>query len=120
MTRPRPVRGGGGHGAPPCSSRIRAVHKCKSRAGKRASVFHGLRVVTERGLEVPRDFAIDGFDGSYICELTTPALTTIRQSIAEMAWNALIQLTQRNAPQNIQMVLPVELEVRASTMLAGR
>ena len=79
-----------------------------------------LRVVTERGLKVPRDLAIAGFDGSDICELTTPALTTIRQPIAEMAKNAVMRLTQRDGPQNIQMVLPVELEVRASTLLAGR
>jgi LacI family transcriptional regulator len=44
-----------------------------------------LTVAKERGVRVPEDIAIVGFDDLLIARLSTPALTTIRQPLKEMA-----------------------------------
>jgi len=44
-----------------------------------------IRALTERGLSVPGDVSVVGFDDIPLAELVTPALTTVRQPIAEMA-----------------------------------
>jgi DNA-binding LacI/PurR family transcriptional regulator len=44
-----------------------------------------LTVARERGVRVPEDIAIVGFDDLLIARLSTPALTTIRQPLKEMA-----------------------------------
>ncbi len=43
-----------------------------------------LRVARERGLRVPEDLSIVGFDDSEQSAIVTPALTTVRQPLAEM------------------------------------
>jgi DNA-binding LacI/PurR family transcriptional regulator len=44
-----------------------------------------LSVARDRGVRVPEDVAIIGFDDLLIAQLSTPALTTIRQPLKEMA-----------------------------------
>ena len=44
-----------------------------------------LSVARERGVRIPEDIAIVGFDDLLIAQLSTPALTTIRQPLKEMA-----------------------------------
>ena len=44
-----------------------------------------MAVARERGVRVPEDVAIVGFDDLLIARLSTPALTTIRQPLKEMA-----------------------------------
>jgi len=44
-----------------------------------------LSVARERGVRIPEDVAIVGFDDLLIAQLSTPPLTTIRQPIKEMA-----------------------------------
>jgi LacI family transcriptional regulator len=71
----------------------------------------------QRGLRLPQDIGVAGFDGSDICQLIWPTLTTIRQPIAEMAEVAvemLIDPTKENHPRRC---CPVELIVRESTTL---
>ena len=72
------------------------------------------------GIAVPHDVAIVGFDDSRAASLVWPALTTVRQPLAEMALAAVGMLvsgeagaaTDRPAPVR---VLPHELIVRGST-----
>lgn len=52
-----------------------------------------LEQVTKKGLRVPQDLSIIGFDDLPLCRLTTPPLTTIRQARSELgksAYSALI------------------------------
>jgi len=68
----------------------------------------------ERGLQVPRDISIVGFDGVPEAEASTPALTTIVQpmdEIARVAVNAILE----NAVPTERRTLAVTLAVRDST-----
>jgi LacI family transcriptional regulator len=44
-----------------------------------------LTVAREQGVRIPEDVAVVGFDDLLIAQLSTPALTTIRQPLKEMA-----------------------------------
>jgi LacI family transcriptional regulator len=76
-----------------------------------------MNVARDRGVRIPEDVAIIGFDDLLIAQLSTPALTTIRQplkEIAEAAYKmAAIQREEilRN-PQNV--VFNPELVIRKS------
>lgn len=77
-----------------------------------------LQVATERGLRVPEDLAIAGFDGMYSAMVTSPPLTTVQQPVKEIGWCAVeILLHQINDPTTParRLTLPAELIVRAST-----
>jgi LacI family transcriptional regulator len=54
-----------------------------------------LRKAREWGFRVPEDLSVIGFDSTAQCLLTTPALTSIRQPIREMADCAASMLIQR-------------------------
>ena len=77
-----------------------------------------LRAAYERGLRIPDDIAIAGFDGLKSSTRTQPQLTTVRQPLGRMGERAINMLMARiddndRAPEQITM--PVELLVRAST-----
>jgi LacI family transcriptional regulator len=70
-----------------------------------------------RGLRVPEDVSITGFDDMEIAALITPSLTTVRFPTAELgslaAQHLLARLAGKSVPQRRE--LPVELVVREST-----
>jgi len=77
-----------------------------------------LRVIRERGLEVPRDISIVGFDDLPEAEWAVPGLTTVRQPLAEMGAEAirtLVRIMDGEAPDNRRIELSTRLIVRAST-----
>lgn len=58
-----------------------------------------ITVALSRGLKVPSDLSVCGFDDTALAEMIWPALTTIRQPLGEMAEQAVIRLAaliQRN------------------------
>ncbi len=60
-----------------------------------AQAFGAYRAIYERGLRIPEDISVLGFDNDPSCEVVTPPLTTVHQPLAEMgrvAANMLIQL----------------------------
>ncbi len=74
------------------------------------------------GLDVPRDVTIAGFDDTPLATTVWPALTTVRQPIAEMAREAvkllLEQIRAKRAgaePQPVQKLLEFTLIPREST-----
>jgi DNA-binding LacI/PurR family transcriptional regulator len=78
--------------------------------------FGSQRVATERGLSVPEDLSLVGFDDIPPAARNVPPLTTVRQPLAEkgeVAYQLLQELLAGEAPRNV--VLPVELIVREST-----
>ena len=78
-----------------------------------------LKGLSDRGLKVPEDIQVVGFDDIAFAKHFTPGLTTIRQDrklLGETAARLLIELMD-NPDEEIEEVvkLPVELVVREST-----
>ncbi|GAA4418970.1 LacI family DNA-binding transcriptional regulator [Actinokineospora soli] len=77
-----------------------------------------LRALAESGRRVPEDVAVVGHDDSILATTTTPALTTVRQSVEELGrsatWRLQAQLEgEAHLPPSV--LLPTELVVRGST-----
>lgn len=76
-----------------------------------------LKAIKDRGLRVPEDIALVGFDDMAFATTITPALTTVRQSISDlgiMAANILIGMLDENLHTPRQVFLPTQLIVRDS------
>lgn len=81
-----------------------------------------MRALTERGLEVPADVAVVGFDDIPLAEFTSPPLTTVHQDCHDGAKALVANLMRaiRREPSE-SVVIPAKLVVRASSLrLSGR
>jgi LacI family transcriptional regulator len=84
-----------------------------------------MTAAAQAGRVVGRDLSVAGFDDIFVAQLMSPALTTIRQPIAELgsqaARLAIGAIGRRDDPPE-RVVLPVELIARSSTApaLAGQ
>lgn len=77
-----------------------------------------LRTIHRRGLSVPDDISVVGFDDIDTCELTVPPLTTIRLSrseLGERAFSALFRVLQNESEHGQEWEVETHLVVRAST-----
>ncbi|MBA2394477.1 MAG: LacI family DNA-binding transcriptional regulator [Ktedonobacteraceae bacterium] len=77
-----------------------------------------IRVLNEKGLRVPEDISVVGFDNHEGAALSQPPLTTIEGTPAQKGMVAIQRLIDRaTRPKSIviQSVLPVHLVTRAST-----
>ena len=77
-----------------------------------------IRAARARGLQVPDDLSVVGFDDSELASLITPELTTVRQPLAEMgrtAVNLLRRLLDGQRVETLHVELGTRLVVRAST-----
>lgn len=77
-----------------------------------------IRAVRGRGLEVPRDVSVVGYDDSPLIAFTDPPLTTVRQSVQAMgsaAVRALLDEISGVATPRVEYVFRPELVVRGST-----
>jgi LacI family transcriptional regulator len=77
-----------------------------------------VQAAAERGLHVPTDLSVTGFDDSEISRATSPMLTTVRQPLDEMgriAVTMLVRLMERQALDALHLELATELIVRGST-----
>jgi LacI family transcriptional regulator len=77
-----------------------------------------MQAAHERGLVVPDDLSVVGFDDIQIAPLVRPGLTTIRQEKAGLggaAGEALVQMIEDPAFTPPVLTLPVELVVRGSS-----
>lgn len=73
--------------------------------------------LSHKGIRVPEDFSIIGFDDIDMARLTAPRLTTMRQGVAEKGKIAVRQLLRRIGKEEIQeknIRLPVTLIERES------
>ncbi|MEU5345719.1 LacI family DNA-binding transcriptional regulator [Streptomyces sp. NPDC020766] len=90
-----------------------AVFACSDRMALGA-----YRALAERGLSVPDDVSVVGFDDLPEAHWASPPLTTVRQPLAEMAATALRLLVRMMAgeqPEGTRTELSTRLVVRAST-----
>ena len=81
-----------------------------------------VRAAEDRGLRVPEDLSVVGFDDNPLAQRMRPALTTVRQDVAAKGRAATEALTdaiarkQQGLPARVRHVLlPTELVVRDST-----
>ena len=76
------------------------------------------RALVERGLRIPYDVSVVGFDDLPESRWTAPALTTVRQPLAEMAATAmrmLVRMMDGERPEGTRTELSTRLVQRAST-----
>ncbi|MFD4691485.1 LacI family DNA-binding transcriptional regulator [Streptomyces sp. NPDC058463] len=76
-----------------------------------------LRALERRGVRVPEDIAVTGFDGIPLSRIVRPSLTTVRQPIRQLGEQAVELLVQRLADRNrdpVSLELPVSPARRAS------
>ncbi|MET0237337.1 MAG: LacI family DNA-binding transcriptional regulator [Kibdelosporangium sp.] len=77
-----------------------------------------LQAARERGLRVPEDLSIAGFDDIDISQATDPPLTTVRQPLQEMGRIAVTQLMRvldGHQPEALHIELATTLVIRDST-----
>ncbi|MGK4584465.1 LacI family DNA-binding transcriptional regulator [Kitasatospora sp. HPMI-4] len=77
-----------------------------------------IRAVRQRGLSVPQDVSVVGFDDSPLIAFTEPPLTTIRQPVEAMATaavDALLEEVGGNPGQRAEFMFQPELVMRGST-----
>jgi LacI family repressor for deo operon, udp, cdd, tsx, nupC, and nupG len=89
--------------------------------GSDLMAFGAIRGVRARGLSVPGDVSVVGFDDSPLIAFADPPLTTIRQPVEAMgaaAVNVLLEEISGNPAQRGEFVFQPELVVRGSTAAA--
>ena len=67
-----------------------------------------------RGLSLPGDLSVGGFDDSALASSVWPPLTTVRQPLVELGWHAADLLLDADATDT-RRVLPFEIVERGST-----
>ena len=80
-----------------------------------------IRAARQRGLRVPQDVSVVGYDDSNLFAFTDPPLTTLRQPVRAMgaaAVNTLLEELSGNPVQHAEFVFQPELVVRGSTAQA--
>jgi len=107
-------------------NRYAAMNKLLDLANPPTAVFafhdyvaiQALQAATDRGLQVPEDVAIAGFDGMYSSLITSPPLTTVKHPVREIGQQAVEILLKHISDPNLppqQATLPIELVPRKST-----
>ena len=84
-----------------------------------------MREAFELALEIPRDLSVVGFDDTHFAQFTTPPLTTVRMSqaeIARMAFRALLDSVETQCSRTSRDIgtIKTELVLRRSTGIAPR
>ena len=81
-----------------------------------------MQAARRRGIRIPEDLSIVGFDDTFEASIVTPALTTVRQPLAEMGRMAvalLVRLLQNQRIEALHVELATKLVIRESTAAAA-
>lgn len=87
-------------------------------AGNDLAAIGLMKQLKRRGVNIPDDVSVVGYDGISLGEYVTPSLTTIRQDaflLGATAAQMLIDISERSDASVETKTLPVELIVREST-----
>jgi LacI family transcriptional regulator len=82
------------------------------------AAFGAYDAIKNRGLRIPEDISVIGFDDIFQASQVFPPLTTVRQPASEMGMagtRVLLSMIQGLKPATHHLELPTELIVRAST-----
>src|SRR5262245_3723098 len=77
-----------------------------------------LQVAHERGLKVPGDLSVVGFDDADLATILSPGLTTVRQPLAELGRtgvNLLTRILEKQRVEALRVELATRLVVRETT-----
>ncbi len=78
-----------------------------------------MRALTRRGVRVPQDISVMGFDNTFASDLVTPGLTTVAAPLTALGEQAVRAVVHPSDPasrmSDAPVSLPVRLVVRAST-----
>lgn len=109
--------------SPKISQRMIDFHRLYHRLGDFTALFFAsdyyavdaMNYFYDRGVLVPRDISIAGFDDIYYARIVRPMLTTVRQDISEkgaLAVRQLLSLIDRGYVEEQKIQLPVEVVER--------
>lgn len=76
------------------------------------------QAIREKGLRIPEDISVVGYDNQEFCDLVDPPLTTIskhRRAMGRKAADIILDVIDRKSPPQ-HVVLPADLIVRKSTV----
>ena len=76
-----------------------------------------MNALEDRGIHVPQDISVAGFDDNVLGQLHRPALTTIHQDVeqkGDIAAELLITQLQGEKPKKKKILLPTQLIIRSS------
>lgn len=82
-----------------------------------ATAISLIKALQERGLRVPDDISVTGFDDIVLASMMTPALTTIHidfQNMAKTAFSMLIRSASGSLPMPVRAYSAVSIKERAS------
>ncbi len=91
--------------------------------GNDLMAFGAVRAARARGLAVPKDVSVVGFDDSPLIVFADPPLTTLRQpveTIGQAAVHALLEEIDGTPAPHVEYMCQPELVVRGSTAARGR
>ena len=105
---------------------IKATEAILQELGKVDAIFYsndimalgGMKVLLRKGLKIPEDIKIMGFDNIDICEIFEPELTTIAQPIYDMGKEScrlLIDVINGVSVERKQVYFKTELIIRKTT-----
>lgn len=78
-----------------------------------------MRFFQQRGVRVPQDLSITGFDDNYFSQIVTPGITTIRQDVSRkgtLAVEKLVGILAGDTAQATSSILPMQLVERDSVL----
>ncbi len=80
-----------------------------------------IKALREKGISVPNDVSVIGFDGTEVSELSTPMLTTVKVPLRELGANA-VRLLAQQVNQGVvfepqKMLMPVQLKEGESVVV---
>lgn len=70
-----------------------------------------------KGIRIPDDIAITGFDDTFFSEFLDPPLTTVHQpmhDIGSIAMETALRILEQNDPRYQKIILPTQLQIRQS------
>ncbi|OON97757.1 MAG: transcriptional regulator [Epulopiscium sp. Nele67-Bin005] len=79
--------------------------------------MEAMQILTQLGLNIPKDISITGFDDNLYCKFANPPLTTIHQDIkckAILAFGQLMKIINNEPIENPNIYSPVKLIIRNS------
>jgi LacI family transcriptional regulator len=85
------------------------------------SALGTIQAARARGLRIPEDLSVVGFDDTEIATMTSPRLTTVRQPLREMGMVALrtaLRLASGEKIESHHIELATELVIRESSLAA--
>lgn len=77
-----------------------------------------MEAIAEKGLKIPEDISVTGFDDIWVSKMINPPLTTVNFNIFDIGYNAAKMLIMKISGETLEsenIIMDVELVIRGST-----